>query len=86
MRFNDYYRKQSKKTLWDEVLDSEESLIDKLYKTNVNNLDPYFSLNDYNGKRYRCNRCGNEYEDNETEIYKGTMYCRECEQDLYYDG
>ncbi|NRD78972.1 hypothetical protein HPT25_16530 [Bacillus sp. BRMEA1] len=85
MKNNDYYRKQTKKTLWDEELDSEETLIDKLYKANVNNITPYFdpnfSLNDDKGKKYKCYRCGNEYENNETEIYKGHLYCTEC-QDL----
>ncbi|MDQ0201102.1 hypothetical protein [Neobacillus ginsengisoli] len=91
MKFNDYYHKQSKKTLWDEELDSEESLIGKLYKANVNNLtpyfEPYFLQNYHKGKKYNCNRCGNEYENNETELYKGNLYCRACAQGLYhYDG
>jgi formylmethanofuran dehydrogenase subunit E len=89
LRLNDYNRKQSKKTVWDEELDSEESLIEKLYKANINNLtpyfDPYFSQNDYEGKKYKCNRCGNVYVNNETEIFKGKLYCIACAQGLHYD-
>ena len=79
-------RKKSKRTLWDEELDNEESLIDKLYNANVNNLtpyfDPYFSQNEYKGNKNKCNSCGNEYENNETEISKSNLYCRVCGQGL----
>jgi hypothetical protein len=43
MNFEDNYRKQSKKTLWGEELDSE-SLFDRLNKEYVNNLTPSFDL------------------------------------------
>ena len=83
-------RKKSKRTLWDEELDNEESLIDKLYNANVNNLtpyfDPYFSQNEYKGKKNKFNSCCNEYENNETEISKSNLYCRVCGQGInHYD-
>ncbi|PGY09149.1 hypothetical protein [Bacillus sp. AFS031507] len=87
MNFDDHYRKQSKKTLWGEELDSE-SLFDKLNKEYVNNLTPSFdlhsSLNHHEGKKYKCTHCGNKYENHETEMYKGNVYCRACVQGLYH--
>ncbi|PFO05806.1 hypothetical protein COJ85_08995 [Bacillus sp. AFS076308] len=90
MGFNDYNRKHSKKTLWDEELDSEESLIEKLYNANVNNLTPYFdpnfSQNDYKRKKYKCDRCGNEFVNNGTEFYQCNLHCKTCAQGInHYD-
>ena len=91
MNFDNHYRKQSKKTLWDEELDDENSLFDKLNKESKNNLtpsfDPFYSHFHFEGKMYKCTRCGNEYANHETEKYKGSWYCRACVQGFYhYDG
>ncbi|MDR4950406.1 hypothetical protein [Neobacillus cucumis] len=90
MKFNNIYRKQSKKTLWDEELDSTETLVDKLNKDYLNNLkpsfDPYCSQSHSKDKICKCNRCGIESEKNQTEIYKGLIYCRACALHLdHYD-
>jgi late competence protein required for DNA uptake (superfamily II DNA/RNA helicase) len=90
MKFNDYGRKQTKKTLWNEELDFEKSIMDTMDEEYINNLTPSFDLdlsqNHYEGKLYKCSRCGNKYKNHESEIYKGKLYCRACVQGLYsYD-
>ncbi|MBV7504065.1 hypothetical protein KW850_02130 [Bacillus sp. sid0103] len=78
MKLDGDRRKQSKKTLWGEELDSE-------YGNNFTpSFDPFFSRKHTEGKKYKCTYCGNAYENHETEIYKNSLYCRACAQGLYH--
>lgn len=91
MKFDANYRRQSKKTLWDEELDCEISIKDGLNIDHVNNRTPSsdldFSQNHFKAKKFICIGCKNEYDNHETERYKGNLYCKECIKGLiHYEG
>ncbi len=73
MRF-DQLRREYKRTLWGEELDNER------FAASFGSSAELGFLHQYEGKKYRCSCCKNEFEENEMLFFENKPVCITCSQ------